>query len=182
MSAPGIGATARLDDAALAARCRAGDDEAWVELVRRFGRYVHGIAIGVFRLEQAAAEDVFQETMARVYTSLGTLRDDAALRAFIGTLTRRLCLDQLRVTRRLAVTDGDVEPPGSEEAMSRLDEAMCIRAALDEVAPPCREILERFFCRGQSYAEIAAAMELPMGTVASRISRGLVRLREAYEP
>jgi RNA polymerase sigma factor (sigma-70 family) len=173
-------ATAALDDAALAAQCRAGDDDAWVELVRRYGRYVHGIAVNAFRLEGPAAEDVFQETMARVHESLGTLREGAALGAFIGTLARRLCVDHLRATRRLVLTGEDVEPPGTEEAMALLDEALSVRAALDGLAAPCREILERFFCRDESYAQIAAAMDLPMGTVASRISRCLDRLREAY--
>ncbi len=53
-----------------------------------------------------------------------------------------------------------------------------MRQALETLSAPCREILDRFFCRDESYASIGERLELPPGTVASRISRCLARLRE----
>ena len=79
-----------LTDAELVARCRAGDADAWNELVERFSRYVYAIAVEGFRLSEEDAEDVFQDVFTRVYTRLDTLRDDAALRPWIAQLTRRL--------------------------------------------------------------------------------------------
>ena len=70
-------------DAALVARCRLGDDDAWRELVDRFSRYVYAIALQGFRLGQQDAEDVFQDVFARVYERLGSLRDDEAVRPWI---------------------------------------------------------------------------------------------------
>ena len=69
-----------LSDSELVQRCRAGDGEAWSELVERFSRYVYAVATRGFRLAEDDAEDVFQEVFTRVYTHLHTLRNDAALR------------------------------------------------------------------------------------------------------
>src|SRR4029453_7615532 len=91
---------AAVGDAALVARCRAGDDAAWRELVDRFSRYVYAIAIQGFRLSQQDAEDVFQEVFARVYERLDSLREDEAVRPWIAQLTRRLCIDRLRAAAR----------------------------------------------------------------------------------
>ncbi len=56
-----------------------------------------------------------------------------------------------------------------------------MRAGLDAVGDPCREILDRFFCRDESYKAIGEALELPAGTIASRISRCLGKLRSELE-
>ena len=98
MTSVGAGRSA-LDDAQLVARCRAGDEAAWALLVDRFSRYVYSISTGAFRLSEPDAEDVFQEVFTRVYTRLDKLRDDSALRPWIGQLTRRLCIDRLRSVR-----------------------------------------------------------------------------------
>src|SRR5919201_5848992 len=87
---------ALIADADLVARCRRGDQEAWNELVNRFSRYVYAITSRVYRLSPHDAEDVFQEVFARTFERLDELRDDAAVRPWIGTLTRRLCVDRLR--------------------------------------------------------------------------------------
>ena len=87
-------------DAQLVARCRAGDDDAWRELVERFSRYVYAIAVQAFRLPEADAEDVFQEVFARAYENLPKLRDDSAIRPWLAQLTRRLCLDTIRAGAR----------------------------------------------------------------------------------
>ncbi|TML30473.1 MAG: hypothetical protein E6G26_00610, partial [Actinobacteria bacterium] len=62
-----------LSDSQLVARCRAGDQAAWSELVERFSRYVYAIAVQAFRLPEADAEDVFQEVFARAYQHLDKL-------------------------------------------------------------------------------------------------------------
>src|SRR5437763_8925659 len=88
--------TANLTDAELVARCRAGDEQAWAELVERFSRYVYAIATQGFRLSETDAEDVFQEVFARTFERLDRLRDDAAVRPWLAQLTRNLCVDRLR--------------------------------------------------------------------------------------
>ncbi len=178
---PAVGA-ATATDAQLVSRCRAGDEAAWNELVERFSRYVYAIAVQAFRLAPHDAEDVFQEVFARVYEHLGRLRNDEAIRPWIAQLTRRLCIDRLRAGGREGPVDpGELEPGDMDETLGRLDEAMTVRAGLDAVGDACREILDRFFCRDESYRAIGEALDLPPGTIASRISRCLSKLRAELE-
>jgi len=171
-----------LTDSELVARCRAGDQEAWAELVDRFSRYVYAISVQAFRLSDADAEDVFQEVFARAYQHLDGLRDDAAVRPWLAQLTRRLCIDRLRASARERPTaDEELELAGSEETLTQLEEALTVHEALAEIPEHCREILDRFFARDESYKTIGEDLDLPSGTIASRISRCLARLRELLE-
>ena len=167
-------------DAQVVARCRSGDAAAWAELVDRFSRYVHAITVRVYRLPESDAEDVFQEVFTRTYERLDTLRDDAAIRPWLAQLTRRLCVDRLRARARETPTDDVPELVDEDAALARLDEALAVREALGELTGDCREILERFFARDESYRTIAAALDIPMGTIASRISRCVGKLRAAF--
>ena len=173
---------ATLSDGQLVARCRAGDPAAWNELVERFSRYVYAICVQAFRLRAEDAEDVFQEVFARAYERLDSLRDDDAIRPWLAQLTRRLCIDRLRAQRRETAEDpAELEPAGVDAALADLDEAMAVRDGLERLGDPCRDILDRFFARDESYRTIGDALGLPSGTVASRISRCLGKLREELE-
>jgi RNA polymerase sigma factor (sigma-70 family) len=173
---------AAISDRELVARCRSGDQQAWAELVERFSRYVYAISVQAFRLPEADADDVFQEVFARAYQHLDKLRDDSAVRPWLGQLTRRLCIDRLRASARehpLAEEDLDMAAP--DDTLAMLDEALAVHEALAATPEHCREILDRFFARDESYRTIGEALELPAGTIASRISRCLGRLRELLE-
>jgi RNA polymerase sigma factor (sigma-70 family) len=172
---------ASLSDAQLVARCRSGDEAAWRELVSRFSRYVYAIIGQGFGLKAENAEDVFQEVFARTYQHLGRLRDDEAIRPWIAQLTRRLCIDQIRAGSREQLMDEEIEPTELDETLSQLEEALSVHEALAELPEHCREILDRFFARDESYQTIGAALDIPAGTIASRISRCLAKLREFFE-
>jgi RNA polymerase sigma factor (sigma-70 family) len=174
--------TAELTDAALVARCREGDNEAWRELVERFSRYVYAIALQGFRLPAHDAEDVFQDVFARVYERLDSLREDDAVRPWIAQLTRRLCIDRLRSGAREVGTDLEelAEAP-AEDVLAELEDAFDVHGALAALPENCREILDRFFARDESYRTIGDSLGLPAGTIASRISRCLEKLRAAFE-
>lgn len=167
-------------DAELVARCLANEQGAWEELVDRYARYVYAIATRVYRLDPTDADDVFQEVFARVFERLDTLRDVDALRPWIAQTTRRCAIDALRRTGR--ETAVDELPDGVDEGLAELDEAMTVHAALDGLSPDCREILDRFFTRDESYRTIGSELDLPPGTIASRIARCLARLRDALDP
>ncbi len=171
-----------LSDSQLVARCRAGDQQAWADLVDRFSRYVYAISVQAFRLPESDAEDVFQEVFARAYQHLDGLRDDAAVRPWLGQLTRRLCIDRLRAAaRERPVAEEELASTEAEDVLAVLDEALAVHEALAETPEHCREVLDRFFARDESYRTIGEALDLPPGTIASRISRCLARLRELLE-
>ena len=163
-------------DEQLVARCLAGDQDAWDELVRTYSRYVYAIAVQGFRFGQQDAEDVFQDVFVRVYGRLGSLRNPDALRPWIAQLTRRVCLDRIAAGKR--EEPSDVEPDGVESTIEQLDEAFAVREALGELSEECQEVLDRFFCRDESYRTIGDELGIPAGTIASRISRCLGRLRQ----
>jgi RNA polymerase sigma-70 factor (ECF subfamily) len=169
-------------DAALVARCRTGDADAWRELVDRFSRYVYAIAVQGFRLPQQDAEDVFQEVFARVYERLDSLREDEAIRPWIAQLTRRLCIDRLRAGARESDADIDELPEvPAEDVLTALEEAFDVHEAMAELPETCQQILDRFFAQDESYRTIGDQLGLPAGTIASRISRCLDKLRDAFE-
>jgi RNA polymerase sigma factor (sigma-70 family) len=169
---------ASASDAELVRSCREGDQEAWNELVERYSRYVYAIAVRGFRLSEDDAEDVFQDVFTRIYTRLDSLRDDSALRPWIAQLTRRRCLDAIAARREVRAEE--LAEEGSTD-LSDVEEAFEVREALATLSGNCQDILDRFFARDQSYKTIADELEIPSGTIASRIARCLGRLRERLE-
>jgi RNA polymerase sigma-70 factor (ECF subfamily) len=169
-----------LTDAELVRHCRAGNTDAWNELVERFSRYVYAVCTKGFRLDAEDAEDVFQEVFTRVFTHLDTLRDDAALRPWIAQLTRRLCLDKISSGAREQPTSEPIAEENGQN-LDEIDEAFEVREALGTLSEACQEILDRFFARDESYRTISAELDLPAGTIASRIARCLRKLRDELE-
>jgi RNA polymerase sigma-70 factor (ECF subfamily) len=166
-------------DAGLVARCRDGDPHAWPEFVRRYSPYVYAITVRAYRLSSQDAEDVFQEVFIRAWQHLDELRDDDALRPWLGQLTRRLAIDRIRSgAREQARAELEVEYAlSAEDAMFRIDEALAVRKAIEDLPPVQRDVVNRFFVLGRSYAEIASELAVAEGTVASRICRARERLR-----
>ena len=170
-----------LSDELLVARCRSGDSEAWAVLVERFSRYVYAICVRGFRLSQHDAEDVFQDVFARTHEQLGRLRDDAAIppldRPAHPPVLHRQAPQRTRgwsrSRRRASRTRPTRSPTSSAHSTSSRRSS-----ALGE---PCQEILDRFFARDESYRTIGAALDLPGGTIASRISRCLEKLKLVLE-
>src|SRR6478736_2166874 len=147
-------------DAQLVSRCRDGDPAAWNEFVERFSRYVYAICGRGFRLAQQDAEDVFQEVFARAYERLPELRSDDAVRPWLAQLTRRLCIDKLRLLARDTPSDTEPDEREVDDLLASLDDAMTVRAALDKIGD---------------------ALEIPAGTIASRISRCLEKVRGEFD-
>lgn len=168
-----------LSDAEVVAGCRRGDEAAWRELVERFARYVYAIATRAYGLRDRDAEDVFQEVFARTYERLDSLRSDEAIRPWLAQLTRRLSVDRLRASAREAPhNDAELDLPDPDDAMAEIDEAVTVHQALDRLPEPCRDLLDRFFARDQSYRTLGEVLGIPPGTIASRISRCLSKLRD----
>jgi len=116
----------------------------------------------------------------RVFTHLDTLRNDAALRPWIAQLTRRLCLDTIQKGGREQAT---AEPLAEDLAsdLDVIDEAFTVREAMTTLSDACQDILDRFFARDQSYRTISDELDIPSGTIASRIARCLSKLRVELE-
>lgn len=129
-----------------------------------------------FRLPEQEAEDAFQDVFLRVYERLGSLRDAEAVRPWIAQVARRVCLDRLAAART-APERAELDEAAGDDTVAELDEALTVHEALGRLDERCGELLDRFFARDEPYRVIADALDLPLGTVASRISRCLDKLR-----
>ena len=119
---------------------------------------------------------------ARAYQHLDKLRDDAAVKPWLAQLTRRLCIDRLRANaRERPAVEEELDTAEADDTLSFLEEALTVHEALAAAPEHCREILDRFFARDESYKTIGEALDLPSGTIASRISRCLARLKAHLE-
>ena len=95
------------------------------------------------------------------------------MRPWIGTLTRRLCVDKLRSAARELPAEHDPEIEDPNDELAQIDEALMVREAMKQLPEHCAEILDRFFARDESYKRSARRSTCPPGTIASRISRCL---------
>src|SRR5207244_7526513 len=109
--------------------------------------------------------DVCQAVFTRVYDRLDALRDDASVRPWIAQLTRRLCLDRLAAERREQPAEGLLTAE-TEAALADLDEAFSVHEAMSRLPEPCREVLDRFFTRDESYRTIRHDLNLTPGSAA----------------
>jgi len=167
------------DDHALAAACRTGDDGAWDLLLDRYGRRVYGIAYH-FTLRKEDAEELSQEIFLKVFENLHRYDGRYALGAWIVSLARNLCIDQYRRRKReksfVHVTDDSVMPllsASDDPAKNALqkERTKLLFEAIAELPEELSEILILRDLDGLAYEEIAAALELPDGTVKSRLFR-----------
>ncbi len=161
----------------LLVRCRAGDRSAWTAVVEDHAGLVNGLLRGAYRLSAHDAEDAFQEVFTRLYLRLADLREDRALPGWIAQVTRNIAIDLIRSRRRESASD-ELDEGSFDESYEDVLEAMSVRQALQRLPDQQREMLERFFVEDQSYRTIATELSIPAGTIASRISRALVMLRD----
>lgn len=132
---------------------------------------------------QADAEDLTQQTFLRAQKCLHQLRDPQAAQGWLFAILRSCWQAALRTDRRtpVALLGGDVEALPDEWESDEIDEQE-IQAAIQELAPEFRAVLLLFYFEECSYREIAEKLQLPIGTVMSRLSRAKSHLRARLNP
>jgi RNA polymerase sigma-70 factor (ECF subfamily) len=174
-------------EAQLVQQCLRGDGAAWEELVRRHSRRIFNLCYR-FTNQRQEAEDLSQEVFMRVYKTLGSYRDIyGAFGTWVTSVTRNLLIDHYRRTRRDRLTDSmedvttQVESkessgmrPDHSAAVAELGEHLQI--ALAKLSPDLREAVILRDLEGLDYKEIQQVLEVPEGTVKSRINRGRIDL------
>jgi len=129
------------------------------------------------------AEDLVQETYRIAFEHWRTLRHPAACRAWLLRILRNVHIDEIRRSRRLVALDGDAlecaDPRTLADPSGRLTAHLTL-ARLEEILAKLPEEARTLFClrevEGLSYAELAEVLEVPVGTVRSRLARLRVRL------
>ena len=169
-----------------------GDETAWRGLVGRFSGLVWSVA-RAHRLANADAADVFQTTWLRLAEHIGRIEHPDRIGAWLATAARRECLQHLRSAAKTTPTDDmdrlDVSPavgnPTEEAVLAAETEredaarAAAMWRAFGQLSGRCRELLRiRMATPPPSYAEVAAALGLPVGSIGPTRARCLQRLRE----
>ncbi len=170
-------------EADLVRRCLAGDEDAWAALVERYAGYLYALAVRGLGFAPREAEEVVQDAFAQIFEHLGSYRGTGPLAAWIGTIGRNTARQRLRSRARRPETSlpDDAADAQQQRALEAVEEAVLVGEALARLEPPCDDVLRRFFLMEQKYDEIASALRVPPGTVASRIARCLVRLRKLVQ-
>ena len=176
------------DDADLVARARKGDDDAFRRLVER---HQAAVARTVFGMLGAGddADDVGQETFVRFHQALDTFRGDSSVRTYLIRIAMSCALNALRSQRRrdLRFVRDDV----AMESAADLDaiipigddgQAARIRDALDRLSAEHRAVVVLRLLDERSTRETAEILQIPEGTVLSRLSRAVQQLRLSLGP
>lgn len=179
--------TTRADQAAqLVREARAGDEGAWSELVARFGGLVWSVARS-HRLSHADASDVAQSTWLKLVEHLDAIKQPEAVGAWLATTARRECLRVHAASEReLPLGDGLAEPPASDEGIDdnllRAERNRALRRAVSLLREEDRALLRMLASDPPaSYAEISAALDMPIGSIGPTRARCLERLRARCE-
>jgi RNA polymerase sigma-70 factor (ECF subfamily) len=174
-------------DSQLVERCLNGEEAAWEDLVRVHTRRVYSIAYR-FTGSDHHAQDMTQEVFLRVFRSLKNFRaGEGSFTVWLGRLTRNLLIDHYRKAKSDRATDSIEERlPMIEEstAMSGRTDGMLagreaselLQAGLQRLSPELRETVILRDLEEMEYREIAQVLQVPEGTVKSRLNRGRAEL------
>ncbi|MCX7681857.1 MAG: sigma-70 family RNA polymerase sigma factor [Anaerolineae bacterium] len=174
---------AEWDDAALMQACVAGDEQAWAVLLERYGRLIYTIPLR-FGLPRSVADEIFQDVCLLLLEGRDNLRDYRRVRAWLVTVTRRLCIRRLRQQDRELVAELPEEMEDSAESavesdLTAIEEEYLVHQALERLSTLCQELIRALFFESppRSYDAIAKALDIPVGSVGPTRIRCLEKLR-----
>jgi len=195
-SPSGSGAEAREADLELVRRAQKGDVKAFEELLGRYRRKVFGLAMGMVG-NRDDAMDVMQDAFVRVYRHLGSFQGDSSFYTWVYRITMNLCIDHVRKAGRMRaapyedrlaheVAEGggvpivsvrhDVNP---EKAARRHEVMEKLVAALETLPRHHRQVIVMREFEGLTYEEMAQVLQVPKGTIMSRLFHARHKLQKA---
>ncbi len=165
-------------DHLLARRAAAGQAEAWDEIIELYGGRIFNLALQ-FAFDRSGAEDLTQDIFLKLYRNLHQYHGEVPLVAWTLRLSRNLCIDRYRQSRRRPLTTAidDARPEflastdNPQHNFQRSQRLEIVRSTLREMSEDLAEALILRDLQGLSYEEVAATLGVPMGTVKTRIFR-----------
>ncbi len=175
-------------DARLVQRVARGDRQAFLALYDRYAARVHGLVLRMLG-ESMAAEEVTQDTFLKLWTRAGTYSPHkGSLLAWLMTIARRTALDRIRLENRRPEFSSPVDPediwptlsdPQSDGAEARW---RALRFAVLALPAEQRQVIELAYYHGMSQSQMAEYLDVPLGTVKTRLRLGMEKLRRAWLP
>ena len=166
----------------LVLRAQSGDTEALNELLKAVQEPLFRYVLSMVR-EQALAEDVLQEVFLRIYRKIGYLREPEVFRAWVYQIATRESFRHLKRERRWTEQVSDeaalntipVSPSHEEFAPELLK---CLPQLVAGLSPASRAVIVLYYLHEMSLDEVGTVLEIPIGTVKSRLAYGLASLRD----
>jgi RNA polymerase sigma-70 factor (ECF subfamily) len=173
-----------LDDRELIRRIQAGDRRAFETLLDTYEARVYRLALR-FTNSVPDAEDVTQEIFLGIYKNIGSFRGKSALSTWIYRVAMNHCLEYRRKRKLDSVPYNDdltlISQDWREDPVQSADQqelAARVEAAINRLSPHHREVVVLHELQGLTYQEVATALNVPVGTVKSRLSNAFRRLRD----
>ena len=148
------------------------DGQRIVELIPRLRRYARAL-VG----DRARADDLVQDTLERAWNKFHLWRPGSDLRAWLFTVMHNVHVNQVRASRNHTMLDDDGEEMAVAPVQGAALEIRDLERALALIPAEQREVLLLIALENMSYAEVANALGIPIGTVMSRLSRAREKLR-----
>jgi len=188
----------RCSDEELLARFQGGQREAFAYLVRRYENELFGY-LRRYVGDATLAEDVFQNTFLQVYLKAGSYEAGRPVRPWLYTIATHQAIDALRRQQRhqaVSLNQGqDARPPGEHDDLTNSlvgkavgpaaaaqaeERRLLVRAAVDRLPEFLRQVVVLGYYQGLKYREIAEVLDIPLGTVKSRLHAAMTRLQEIW--
>ncbi len=172
-----------LSDIELVHEALSGDERAFETLVRTHADAVYGHALRFFG-DRATAEDATQEVFIKVFRSLATFDGRSAFSTWLFRVTRNVCLDLARAGKHRPVPVDllEIDPPSARDFADDVVLSRTVETAIRALPPEERDALGAVTLFGMSYEDAAAAFEVPVGTVKSRVFRARKTLAHVLQP
>ena len=166
-----------------------GDQQALASLYDATSRTVYGLLLRILS-DPSSAEEVLLDVYSQVWRQAASYSCERGKPlAWLTTIARSRAIDRLRrgrqehqLTAPLEEAMRAAQGQSVEEGVWAGEVRAVVRAALDALAPEQRDVIELAYYGGMSHSEIAAARNLPLGTVKTRTRLGMMRLREILRP
>ena len=175
-----------MNEKELIARLQSRDEAAFEELIRLYEKKVYTLCVRMCGNTEDA-DEAAQDAFLALWRGIDRFRQESSLSTWIYRLAANACIDLLRRRKKSAgsislddeelFVDAQDPSPQPHELAERRETQRALREGLMSLPPEYRSILILREIEGLSYSEIAAAQELELGTVKSRISRGRTLLR-----
>jgi RNA polymerase sigma-70 factor (ECF subfamily) len=175
-----------LGDSKLVERCLRGDDAAWEAVVQSYGRRIYNLSYR-YTNRREEAEDLTQDILIRVYQNLKSYRaESGSFQNWLLKVARNLIIDHYRQVRRYPQAAGSDELetmnirddiiPNPQRAVEQAEASQFLQGGLQSLSPELKEALILRDIEGMAYVEMADLLNIPEGTVKSRINRGRLEL------
>jgi RNA polymerase sigma-70 factor (ECF subfamily) len=170
----------QLDLNVLVKRCKSGDQEAWHMIIDQYSKTIYNMALN-FTGNSDDASDITQDIFLKIYNNIDKFSEEKNFHSWLLRLSKNHCIDFWRKHRRELTNlelDENISGEGKtpEDAVIQEYDISTLREKMTQLAPELRVLLIMRDIQDFSYADISRHLNIPLGTVKSRINRGRVKL------